>query len=106
MKVVFEQLNDWFNVNLLLPNSEKTRFVHFNTKNACEINGKLQYENKFNANLSDTKFVGLWLNNTMYWRVNINHLIPKLSSAWYAIRTLKQIMSQETLTFRHRASSV
>jgi len=45
MKVVFEQLNNWFNVNLLLINFEKTGFIHFKTKIACEINGKLQYEN-------------------------------------------------------------
>ena len=56
MKVVYEQLNDWFNVDLLLLNFEKTGFIHFKTKNAHEINGKLQYENKFIANLSDTNF--------------------------------------------------
>jgi len=50
MKVVFEQLNNWLNVNLLLLNFEKTGFIHFKTKNACEVNSKLQYENKFIAN--------------------------------------------------------
>jgi hypothetical protein len=59
-------------------------------KNACEINDKLQYENEFVANLSDTKFLGLCLNNTMDWRVHIDHIIPKLSAAWYAIRTLNR----------------
>ena len=33
----------------------------------------------------------------MDWRIQIDHLISNLSSAWYAIRTLKQIMSHETL---------
>ena len=33
----------------------------------------------------------------MDWKVQIDHVVPKLSSAWYAIRTLKQGMSQETL---------
>jgi len=50
MKVVFEQLNNWLNVNLLLLNFEKkTGFIHFKTKNACEVNNKLGYENKFIA---------------------------------------------------------
>jgi len=40
MKIVFEQWNDLFNVNLLLPNFEKTGFNHFKTKNARETNGK------------------------------------------------------------------
>jgi hypothetical protein len=47
------------------------------------------------ANLSDIKFLGLCLNNTMDWTVHTDQLIPKLTSAWHAIRTLKQIMSQE-----------
>ena len=42
----------------------------------------------------------------MDWRVHIDHLITKLRSAQYANRPLKQIMSQETLTFRHHASSI
>jgi len=33
----------------------------------------------------------------MDWRVHIDHLIPKLSSALRTLKTLKQIMSQETL---------
>jgi len=49
MKVVLDQLNDWFDVNLLVLNSEKTGFIHFKTKNACEINGILQYKNKLIA---------------------------------------------------------
>jgi hypothetical protein len=63
--------------------------MHFKTKNAHEKNGNLQYENKLIANLSETKFLGLCLTNTMDWRVHTDHLKPKLSSVWYAIRTLK-----------------
>jgi len=48
-------------------------------------------------NLSDTEFLELSLNKTIDWRVHIDHPMPKLSSAWHVIRTLKQIISQETL---------
>ena len=83
--------------NLLLLTFEKTGFIHFETKNACDINGTLKYENKFIVNLSDTKFLGLRLHSTTDLRVHTDHLISKLSSEWYAIRTLKHIMSQEML---------
>ena len=96
-KVVFQQLNSSLNVNSFLLHFEKTGFIYFKTKNAHEINSKLQYENKFIANLFDTKFLELCLNNTMDWKMHIDHLICKLSSEWYAIRTLKQITSQEML---------
>ena len=44
INVVIEQLNNWFNVNLLSLNFEKTGFIHFKTKNVHEVNYKLQYE--------------------------------------------------------------
>jgi len=54
--VVFEQLNNWFNVNLLLSKlKKKTCSINFKTENAHQIDCKLQYENKLIANLSDTK---------------------------------------------------
>jgi hypothetical protein len=89
MKVVLDELNDCFNVNLSLLNLRKMGFINFKTKNAQEINGKLQYGNKFIGNLLDTKFLGFCLNNTIYWRVHTDYLIPKLSSAWCAIATLE-----------------
>jgi hypothetical protein len=61
------------------------------------VNYKLQYESKFIANLSDTKSLRLCLKNTMDWRAHIDNPIPQISSAWYAIRTLKQIMPQGML---------
>ena len=65
VKVVFEQLKNWFNINLL--NVKKIFFIHFKTKNAREIDCKLQFENKFIANFYDTKCKGLCLSNTMDW---------------------------------------
>jgi hypothetical protein len=56
-----------------------------------------QYENKCIATLSDTKFLGLHLHNTLDWRGHIDQLVLKLISALYAIRTLEQIMSQKIL---------
>jgi hypothetical protein len=61
--------------------------------NAHLFDCTLQYENKCIATLSDTKFLGLYLHNTLDCRGHVDQLIPKLSSALYAIRTLKQITS-------------
>jgi len=68
---------------------KKKSFNHFKTKNAQEINIKLQHGNKYIGNLPDTKFLGLCLSNTMDWKVHTDHLIPKLSSAWCTIGTLE-----------------
>jgi hypothetical protein len=50
----------------------------------------LQYENKCITTSSDTKCLALYLNNTLDWRGHMDQLIPKLSSAFYAIRTLNK----------------
>ena len=67
------------------------------------IDCKLLYENKVIANLSNSKYLGLCLHNTLDWRGHIDYIIPKLSSAWHSIRTLKQMMSQEMLIMIHCA---
>jgi hypothetical protein len=76
----------------------KTAFIHSKTKNTLKLDCKLLYENKIIANLFNTKYLGLCLHNTLDWRGHIDYIIP---NAWYAIRTLKQMMSQETLIIIH-----
>jgi len=72
----------------------KTAFIHSKTKNIHKLDCKLLYENKVIANFSNTKYLGLCLHSTLDWRGQIDYIIPNV---WYAIRTLKQMMSQEML---------
>jgi hypothetical protein len=82
---------------------KKTGFANFRARNAPVFDCTLQYETKCIATLSDTKFLGLCLHNMLDWRGHIDQLIPMLSSALYAIRTLKQIMSQKTFVVTYYA---
>jgi hypothetical protein len=66
---------------------KKPGSINFKTKNARQIDCKLQYGNKFIANLSDTKFLALYLPITLGCRGHIEHLVAKLSTAWYASRS-------------------
>jgi hypothetical protein len=44
-----------------------------------------------------TKFLGLTLDNTFSWRTHIDSIIPKLSSASFALRVIKPFLSQDSL---------
>lgn len=94
---VFQDINKWFTVNMLSLNAEKTQFMQFVTK----INSLLQidiiHENKKIANVFNTKFLGLTLDNSFSWKTHIDTVIPKLSSACYTIRILKPFLSQKSL---------
>jgi hypothetical protein len=49
------------------------------------------------TNRSNIKFLGLHIDKMLSWKLHIDKLVTKMSSACYAIRTVKGIMSQETL---------
>lgn len=48
-------------------------------------------------NISNIKFLGVTIENTLYWKTQIDQLLSQLSAACYAIRVLKPFMTQKTL---------
>jgi hypothetical protein len=71
----------------------------FKTKNFYEQDKHINiaYDNKKISNSSHIKFLGINIVNTLYWKSHIDQLLPKLSSACYAFRTIKPYVNQETL---------
>jgi len=55
------------------------------------------YGNNKIANVHNTKFLGLTLDNTLFFRAHIDTIIPKLSSASFALRVVKPFLSQDSL---------
>jgi hypothetical protein len=47
--------------------------------------------------MSNIKFLGLYIDETISWIFHIAKLVTKMSSACYAIRAIKGLISQETL---------
>jgi hypothetical protein len=94
---VLNKLKLWFNISLLFPNFSKTEFIKFNTKNAYEQDIKILYDNTEIRNSSCIEFLGINIANTLSWKNHIDSLIPKLSSACYAIGAIKPFINQETL---------
>jgi len=86
---IIQDINEWFNTNLLSLNLDKTHFVHFVTKNSSSNDFNIMHGNKKIANVYNTKFLGLTLENKFSWRTHIDTIIPKLSSANFALRVVK-----------------
>jgi len=61
------------------------------------VNIKIGFNNNFITNSSYTKFLGVTMNNTLYWNNHIDLLIKKLSTACYIIRNAKTYMSALSL---------
>jgi hypothetical protein len=43
--------------------------------------------------VNDVNFLGLNINNTLSWKTHIEKILPKLSSACFAMRAVKLFMS-------------
>jgi hypothetical protein len=84
---VFDILNNWFEINLLALNFNKMFYMQFNSKNGKTNNISMNYNNNHITSTQSVKFLGLIIDNTLSWKVHIDYLRTKLSSACYAIRT-------------------
>jgi hypothetical protein len=94
---IIQDINEWFNTNLLSLNLDKTYFIQFVTKNSSSLNFNIMHGNKKIANVYNTEFLGLTLDNTLSWRTHIDTIIRKLSSASFALRVVKPFLSQDSL---------
>jgi len=56
----------------------------------------ITYENNYISKVNDLKFLGLNISNTLSWKTHIDKILPKLSSACFAMRSVKPFVSQQT----------
>ena len=47
--------------------------------------------------MNDIKFLGLHINNTLFWKTHIDNIVPKLRSACSPMRSFKPYVSQQML---------
>jgi len=97
MAMAFNCVNQWFKINLLSINVDKTHYIQFKTKNkpTCDIN--IVCNGNIITALPEIKFLGIYIQDSINWNCHIDYIIPKLSSACYAMRSIKTIMSLNTL---------
>jgi len=97
MSKVFVDINEWFIINWLSLNFQRTHYPQFRIKNSQEININMSYDNNHIPNIASTKFLGLIIDETLSFKNHIDQLMSKFSSAFCAVRTVRAFMSQETL---------
>jgi hypothetical protein len=77
-------------------NAEKTQYMQFVTETISLIDLHIMYKNNEIANTCNTKFLVLTLDNTFSWKTHIDAKVPKLSSAYFAVKAVKPFLSQES----------
>jgi hypothetical protein len=89
--IVFTTLNKWLTANQSSLNFNKTNYTQ--SMRNVSVNLKIGVNNNFITNSSNTKFLGVAMNNNLSWNNHIDILMKKLSKACYIIRNDKTYMS-------------
>jgi hypothetical protein len=86
---ILQQIQKWFDTNLISLNWEKTHFMYFSTKNNFFNDFDIVYKDKKVTTVDNIKFLGLTLDNSLTWKKHIEVIIPKQGAATFAMRVLK-----------------
>jgi len=71
--------------------------MQFITKNSPPIDLDISYTNNLISKVHDTKFLGIYVDNTLSWKYHVKRITHKLSAACYELKSVKPSISQETL---------
>jgi hypothetical protein len=94
---VVSHTSKWFAANKLTLNLDKTNVIKFLTNNLPQCPLSIGYNDKYIEESVHTKFLGLQIDNHLNWKNHIDQLIPQLSGACYAVRSLFHISNTDTL---------
>jgi hypothetical protein len=97
LNTIFEQLNNWFKSNLLFLNLEKTYFIQFTNKSKCNPHIQVNCEGKQITVANEAKCLGIFITNNLSWKTHIEYIRAKLSSACYAMMSVKPHVTINTL---------
>ena len=71
--------------------------MQFTTKNSPQIDLDISYANTLIYKAFDTKFLGIYVYSTVFWKNHAEQITHKLSADCYTMRSVGFFMSQETL---------
>ena len=94
---ITHDIHEWFETNLLSLNFDKTHYIQFMTRNNSSNDLDIIHRSRKLTMVKSTKFLGLTLHATLSWRPHIDTIAPKLSSAGFALRIVKPLLSPESL---------
>ena len=90
------KLNIWFKVNKLSLNVAKTNFIVFSGRKNAE-NARITIENNDIERVSNTKFLGVMIDEKLTWRQHISNLKVKLSKCIAVLYKCNRLLETASL---------
>ena len=96
LNIELSNLNEWFNVNKLSLNIDKTNFILF-TNSDTKVNCKLVINGVSVKRVFNTKFLGVVIDSKLNWKAQINSVSTKMSKSVSVIYKAGSILGKNTL---------
>ena len=74
-----KKLSDWFAHNRLSLNYVKTELMHFSKSSKNDTEPTIEIDGKPIREVTETKFLGVYLDKNISWRKHIGNIITKIS---------------------------
>jgi exonuclease III len=105
VRYVIGNLSEWFSVNGMLLNLEKTNLVEFNLRQTLETaeTNALIVENITIPTVDHVQFLGFNFDRGLKWQHHIDRVCTKLNSVYFIITRLMPILSKENLLIAYNA---
>lgn len=98
---VLGNLNEWFTVNGLKVNIEKTRFLEFKLRSVRYNRDRDLFPYLYNecpvANSQSAGFLGIQVDSALSWSDHIGQLIIKLNKAFFAMKRISRLLPVEAM---------
>jgi len=96
-KYRFTNVNEQFRNNSLFLNFNKTAYLKFRTKNSQKLSSNIKLLNNQITNSTNTKFLGLTIEEMLSWKCHINQILSRLRSACYAVKVVTPLILEDFL---------
>jgi hypothetical protein len=93
--LVLSHMIEWFTVNKLVLNLDKTNIMKFIMNNSPHSALCIGYKEKYIEEMVKTNFLGLHTDNHLKWKNHIDQMIPKWST--FTVRSMFHISNITTL---------
>lgn len=97
VNVAIKSVITWLKNNNLVINLAKTKVTHFSQRPRDLKNINVTYDNKNIDTVSDTKYLGITINNKLDWKPQVQQLCKALSTAAFALYKLAPVMDVDAL---------
>ena len=92
-----KKVTQWFKNNSLSLNIEKTCYILFKNANSRpNFNGKIYIDNKEIEQVTETKFLGVCIDDHLTWNNHVQNLLLKLASGIYSLNMVRNMLSPNT----------